>query len=174
MIEQKKKNNNIPVIEEQEAKTYNSEPVSLEEMQKLRHDFYEDDIFGGLHNIQVSEEEIERQRRASEYIKSFIEMIDHSNVPCYRTDKIHLKLTPEQLVVLIQALESFSLNMYPLEYLSEERGISKLYEQQSYIRMLRDLTDDVLNSYVKHRPYSPFLPVWFKKIGKNDVDKENI
>lgn len=159
---------------EKEAVTHDSEPVTPEDIERLNHSFYEEDLGGGLMNVKVPEEELQRQREQLEYAQSFIDMKDVENTPCYRTDRVHLKLTPEQLVVLIQALEAFSVNIEHTDYLYTEKQMCNLYEEQSYIRMLRDMCDDTLNEYVCHRPYSPFLPTWFKKIGKDDVDKKDI
>ena len=171
-MSEKKKLNDIPEIEETAAVTHDSEPVSYDEMQRLQEDFYTDDLSGGLQNVQVSEEELERQREQYEYAQSFIDIKDVGNTPCFRTDQVHLKLTPEQLVVLKEALEALSLDMTELEYLTEEKCMEYMYQQQSYIRMLHDITDDTLNEYVRHRPYSPFLPTWFKKIGKDELEKD--
>jgi len=168
MIENPKPLNDIPEIEEKEQVIHDSESVSYEEMSRLQENFYADDLDGGLQNIKVSEEEIERQLVAIEHAKSFIDMKDMGTTPCYRTDKVHLKLTPEQLVVLKEALEVLSLDMNNIEYLSNEKEWETLYQQQSYVRYLHDRVDDTINEYVRHRPYSPFLPTWFKKIGKND------
>ena len=172
MTEKTKPHSDIPEIEEREQVIHSSETVTPDEMAVLQNSFYEDDLAGGLQNIQVSEEELERQREQWEYAQSFIDMKDDGKTPCYRTDQVHLKLTPEQLVVLIQALEAVSCDIELMDYLYTEKGMGNRYEQQSYIRMLRDISDDTLNEYVRHRPYSPFLPTWFKKIGKTDVEKE--
>lgn len=172
-MSEKKKQSDIPVIEEKEAVTHESEPVTFEEMQRLQEDFYSEDLGGGLQNIQVSEEELERQREAWEYAQSFIDMKDDKNTPSYRTDQVHLKLTPEQLVVLKEALEAFSTRIEMTDYLYVERQMGNLYQQQQYINMLRDMVDDTLNEYVRHRPYTPFLPTWFKKIGKDELDKKD-
>ena len=168
-MNEKKKPSNIPEIEETEQVIHPSETVTPEEMADLQRKFYGDDLDGGLQNIEVSEEELERQRIAWEYAQSFIDMKDDDNTPCCRTDQVHLKLTPEQLVVLKEALEAFSTRVEMTDYLYEERGMGNLYQQQQYINMLRDIVDDTLNEYVRHRPYSPFLPTWFKKIGKHEI-----
>lgn len=160
-------------VEEVEQKTYASEPVTFEEMQRLQGDFYQEDLSGGLQNIHVPDEEVKRQHEQWKHAQSFIDMRDDRNIPCYRTDQVHLKLTPEQLVVLKDALEAFSVNIDHTDYLYTEKQMSGLYEQQSYIRGLRDIVDNTLNEYVRHRPYSPFLPTWFKKIGKDELDKKD-
>lgn len=155
----------------EEPKTYDSEPASPEDIEMLNRGFYEQDLSGGLMNVQVPEEDLERMRLEDADIRAFIDIKSCCDVPCYQTDQVTIKLTPEQLVVLKEALESFSLNLYPLDYLTEEKGISRLFDQQSYVRMLRDKVDDTINSYVKKRPYDPFLPTWFKRIGKDDIYK---
>jgi len=168
----KNPNSDIPEIKETEQVIHDTETVTPEEMSRLQQDFFNEDLVGGLQNIEVSEEELERQRVEREYAESFIDIKDAGKTPCFRTDQVHLKITPEQLVVLTEALEAFSVNIELTDYLYVEKGMGKLYEQQSYIRMLRDISDDTLNEYVRHRPYSPFLPVWFKKIGKDEVEKD--
>ena len=170
MTEQK--TNNPPEIEETEQKTFESEPISVEELNNFKDMLYGEDFSGGLQNIQVSEEELERQRESFEYAQSFIDMKEDQNIPCYRTDQVTLKLTPEQLVVLKEALETLSVNMVEIPYLEDELGIDCLYKQQSYVRMLRDNVDDLLNEYVRHRPYSAFIGTWVKKIGKDEVAKD--
>lgn len=172
MTENQKNLNDIPEIEEKEQVVHSSETVTPEEMAELQRNLYDDDISGGLQNIRVSEEELERQRVELKYAQSFIDMKEVGNIPCYQTDQVHLKLTPEQLVILKQALEAFSVNIEHTDYLYTEKQMSNLFQEQSYIRMLRDMVDDTINEYVRHRPYSPFLPSWFKKIGKSDVEKD--
>lgn len=153
----------------EEPKTYDSETITPEEMTELQNNFYPDDIDGGLQNIEVSPEELEIQREKLEYAKTFIDLKESQSAPPYRTDLVHLKLTPEELVVLKQALENLSLDMRTeVPYMSEEMEILNLYDQQSYIRMIRDQVDDTLNEYVKHRPYTPYLVTWRKRIGKSD------
>jgi hypothetical protein len=173
-MSEKKKQSDIPEIEEKEAVTHESEPVSFEEMQRLQEDFYSEDLGGGLQNIQVPEEELERQRKQWEHAQSFIDMNDEKNVPCYRTDQVHLKLTPEQLVVLKEALEAFCTRIEMTDYLYEELKMGNLFEHLEYVLMLRDDVDDTLNEYLRHRPYSPFVGTWAKKIGKHELDKKDI
>jgi hypothetical protein len=95
-----------PDEEEVEQVTHESESVTADDIAQLNMNFYGEDLSGGLQNITVTEEEIERQRVQQEYAQSFIDMKDVGNTPCYRTDQVHLKLTPEQLVVLKEALEA--------------------------------------------------------------------
>lgn len=159
---------------ERKPVTYDSETATPEDIERLNQGFYQEDLSGGLMNVQVPEEELKRQREALEYAQSFIDMKWVGNTPCYRTDLVHMKLTPEQLVVLKEVLEAFSSNIEMTDYLYTEKQMSNLYDHQSYVRDLRDEVNDALDAYVCHRPYSPFLPSWVKRIGKNDVAKKDI
>jgi hypothetical protein len=151
----------------EEPKIYDSETVTPEEMTELQYNLYEEDIDGGLQNIQVSQEELDKQQEELEYAKSFIDIEDSQSAPPYRTDMVHLKFTPEDLVILKEALEAFSTSIEMTDYLYTELEMGNLYQQQQYINMLRDEVNDTLDDYVIHRPYSPFLPTWFKRIGKD-------
>ena len=170
-MKEMQKNQINPYEEEVPQKTFDSVPVAPEDIEKLQGCFYFDDLSGGLQNVQVSDEELERQNEQWEYAKSFIDMRDLRNVPCYQTDLVSFKLTPEQLVVLKQSLEVLSLNMSDVNYFKCELKHESLYQQQSYIRLLHDIVDKTLDDYAYSRPYSPFLPSWLKKIGKYDVEK---
>lgn len=173
MTEKKKPLSDIYGEEESEQKTYDSEPATPEDIERLNHGFYEQDLAGGLMNVQVPEEELERQREALKYAESFIDMSEECNTPCYKKDEVHLKLTPEQIVVLVEILQNYSLNMQNIEYLEEDASFS-LYEQQIYVNLLRNKVDHMLNEYLRHRPYSAFVGAWAKKIGKDDLDKKDI
>ena len=155
-----------------EPKTYESSPVTPEEMMELNNNFYGDDIIGGLHNIEVPEEELKRQQEQQEYIRTFVDINDVEHTPCYRTDMVHLKITPEHLVVLKESLEALSVDMKNINYLSEEADLKSLFEQQLYIIELHNIIEKTLNEYVEHRPYSPFLSIWFKRISTRDFFKK--
>ena len=62
--------------EEVEQKTFDSETITPEEMTELQYNLYEEDIDGGLQNIRVSPEELEKQREQMEYAKTFIDLKD--------------------------------------------------------------------------------------------------
>lgn len=157
--------------EETEQKTYDSEPATSEDMNRIKSMLHGEDISGGLFNIELPEGEVEKQKERFDYAASFIDINDVGNTPCYRTDQVKMKLTPEQLVILKEALETLSVNIESMEYLYTEKGMADLYEQQTYIRDLRNIVDESINQYVLHRPYSPFLPNWIRRIGKDDMEK---
>lgn len=150
----------------EEPKTFDSETITPEEMRELQDSFYNSDLVGGLQNVEVPPEEVERQRSQDEHVSSFIELTTDTGIPCYKRDKVTLKLTPEQIHVLLKVLQNASLDMKNVEYL-EEDGHS-LFEQQIYVHLLHNKVDELMCEYVKHRPYNPFLKSWYQRIGRGE------
>lgn len=151
--------------EEVAQKTYDSEPMTADELQEVKDNLYGDDISGGLQNITVPPEELQKIKDQEEYAKEFIVINDDRENP-ERVDGVRIVLTPTELVLLKEILEIFSLNMVEVPHMTEVMGIEKQYDQQAQVRQLRDIIDGQLNEYVKYRPYSPWFASWIKKIGK--------
>lgn len=156
-----------------EQKTFESAPVTKEEMELVREQFYDEDVTGGFHNIEPPPEAIEELNAQQEAAQSFIIMqTDNDTNIAHKIDGVNVIFTPEEMVVLIQILEKYSVNMKYIEYAEDVMGMESTYDQQALVRHLRDRVDDTLDEYAKHRPYSPFLMGWLKKIGKDKVRKE--
>lgn len=153
--------NNLPYIEEITQKTFESEPLTSEELSTLNINLYSDDINGGLHNIKLTEEEVEEITEQDKLAHEFIEITDEATELPQLKDQVMVKFSPEDLMILKESLEQFSLNPSDIKYIEED-----LYTQQTYVRELRDKIDGFIDIYVKHRPYSPFFKSWVKRIGK--------
>lgn len=161
----------IPEIEESKQVTGDSEPISPEDFAALKDNLYADDISGGLQNIQVPEEELEKIRAQDEEAEKHIIIQSGEHEKPYKVDGVITVFTPEELVILKEVIERYSTtNLHTLDYL-DEAGVKSLYDQQAIIRQLRDTVDMNLNNYVKLRPYTPFLSSWVVKIGKDNVRK---
>ena len=132
---------------------------------------YGDDISAGLHNIYVPEHErliiSQQDKLAREHIIINDDM-SPSESP-HTTDGVICVFTPEELMILKNIIEEQSINMVDVEYMNTVMGVSELYDQQAYVRQLRDTVDMNIDNYVKLRPYTPFLKNWVKKIDKEYV-----
>jgi len=161
--------NNIPYIEEVTQKTFDSEPLTNEELNDLKLSLYDDDISGGLHNIHLTDDEIEEIKEQDEKSLEFMEISDEATEVPQQSDNIKLKLPPESLMVIIEVLKQFNLNMKNVEYLENESKCADIYEQQTELRLLVLELNRQLDNYICHRPYSPFFESWVKRIGKSYV-----
>jgi hypothetical protein len=164
--------NDIPYIEEITQKTFESEPLTKEELSELKLNLYSDDIDGGLQNVKLTDDEIEEINLIDEKSQEFMEINDEmTNVP-YLSDIIKLKLSPESLLIVIEILKQFSINMKNIEYLENESKCGcDIYEQQTRVRMLVEELDSQLDTYIKNRPYSPFFVNWVDHIGRSHREK---
>ncbi len=160
----------VPEIPEQEQKIYDSEPLTSDEIGSIQGNLFGDDITGGLHNIQVPLEELEKIKEQEELAKEHIIVSDESTqVSPQTSDGIICVFTPEELMILKNIIEEQSIEMTDIGYMSTIMEECELYDQQTYIRGLRDKVDMNINRYVKLRPYSPWSSSWIKKIGKKHV-----
>ena len=167
-----KKTNNTPYIEEVSQKTFESEPLTPKEIIELKLNLYSDDIDGGLQNIQLIDEEIEEIRLKEEKSLEFMEIKDEVTEIPHLTDNIKLKLPPDSLMIIIEVLKRFSLDMKNIQYLEKEsKSGDDIYEQQTEIRLLVLELNRQLNNYISNRPYSPFFESWVKRIGRSNVRK---
>ena len=159
------------VINEQEQKTFDSEPISSEEFNKIKDNLYDDDLRGGLHNIQVPPEDLLKIKEQEELAKKHIiikEGMEITEMP-QKTDGVITVFTPEELIILREILETYSLNMRSIGYAYDVMNMENRYDHQSLVRQLRDTVDMNIDNYVKLRPYNPFFVSWAKKIGKKRI-----
>lgn len=144
-----------------------------EEFDLALENFDGQDMAGGLANVRPPDSFVQEMAAQEEEANRFIIPCDDPSKLPHKEDKMLVELTPEEVLVFIQALESLSVNMKNIPYLESE-GVD-LFAQQSFIREIRKKFDDTLMKYLMLRPstsYVQFLNTWIKKIGKEKELKE--
>ena len=143
-----------------------------DEFKEAQEMFDPEDMSGGLANVKPPDsfyaEAAAKQTEAEGFI---IPSEDQSKLP-YKDDKVLVAMSPEDLVILTEILENCSVNMHNISYLEKDMSV---YEQQSFIRAMRDKIDNTLMRYCLLRHYkgfAAFLTPWIKKIGRDEVLKE--
>ena len=142
-----------------------------EDFERASENLTPEDLDGGFHNIQVPDSFRTQMEKDAEEAASFIIINEGADEIPHKVDGVNVTFTPEELVILTQALEQFSSSSCcVLPYVGEELDMS-LYEQQGKIRQLRDNVNSTLEHYVRVRPYAPFLVPWVRRIGKDKLRK---
>jgi len=152
---------------EQEPKTYESVPVTQEELDAIKNNLYVDDIDGGLHNIEVPEEAMKELIELEKKASQFIDFDEDGRLP-NSNDGVKTSFTPDQLMLLLEIIKLFSLDMKSLNYAKDVLNIDNLYEQQTLVRKLHDYIDNYIDNYIKLRPYNPLFESWVKKTGRKN------
>ncbi len=143
-----------------------------EELEDIKNNLYSDDFSDGLHNIEVPPEMLQELKEQDSHVNELIVIQDEMCNSAYKTDGVRCVFSPEELIVLKEILEVYTVRGRPyINYLDCDE-ISP-YDQVGILRELRDKIDGNVNEYVKMRPYSPWFMNWVKRIGKENVRKEN-
>lgn len=152
-----------------EQKTSESSPITDADRAQLKEMFGDEDIIGGMQNIDIPETALDKIKEQYEKASEFIDLHDESTDVAHKMDGVSVVFTPEEMMVLIQILEqNATASCCVVDYASNILNMD-LYGQQGYVRQLRDRVDGTLDEYVKVRPFSPFLSGWVKKIGKSKI-----
>ena len=130
-----------------------------------------EDFDGGLHNVEPPQSFYEQSAKDAAEAAEFIIINDGADDIPYKVDGVNVTFTPEELMILTEVLENYSINMRTLDYAYDEMKIESTYDQQALVRQLRDNVSGTLDHYVRVRPFTPFLLPWLKRINKDRVRK---